>query len=286
MFTKISNSFSLAGSSWRLLRDDKKLILFPVISGVCCLLVMVSFCIPFLANPGLLDFPHDAQGNVQIPIWVYPTLFAFYFVNYFVIIFFNAALISCAVLRFNGQEASLGDGLSIAASRLPQILAWALVSATVGFLLKLIESAHEKVGQIVSAILGTAWNVITYFVVPILVVEKLGPIAAIQRSLSLLKKAWGEALVGQIGLGLVLFLLLLPAILLAAIGVFALGSVPALGVIMLVIAVVYFLIWSAVGPAINGIFLAALYQYASSGMTPNGFDQQALSGAFAPKSAA
>jgi hypothetical protein len=286
MFTKISNSFSLAGSSWRLLRDDKKLILFPVISGVCCLLVMVSFCIPFLANPGLLDFPHDAQGNVQIPIWVYPTLFAFYFVNYFVIIFFNAALISCAVLRFNGQEASLGDGLAIAASRLPQILAWALVSATVGFLLKLIESAHEKVGQIVSAILGTAWNVITYFVVPILVVEKLGPFAAIQRSLSLLKKAWGEALVGQIGLGLVLFLLLLPAILLAVIGVFALGSVPALGVIMLVIAVVYFLIWSAVGPAINGIFLAALYQYASSGMAPNGFDQQVLSGAFAPKSAA
>ena len=284
MWNKISNGWTLAGNSWQLLRQDKKLIVFPLLSGASCFLVILAFAVPFLANPGLLDFPRDAQGQIEVPFWVYPALFAYYFVNYFVIIFFNSALISCAVLRFNGQEASLGDGLAIAVSRLPQILAWALVSATVGFLLKLIESVHEKIGEIVSAILGTGWSIITYFVVPVLVVEKVGPFVAIQRSMSLLKKSWGESLAGQVGIGLILFLLVLPAILLLVMGLMlCAGNAVVPGIVVMVLAGAYFLIWSAVGPAINGIFLAALYQYASSGSAPPGFDQAALSGAFAPK---
>ncbi|MBY0524177.1 MAG: hypothetical protein K2R98_12300 [Gemmataceae bacterium] len=283
MFQKISNSFALATSSARLLWQEKQLLIFPFVSGLACLLVVASFCIPFIAHPALLDFPKDAQGDVQLPFWVYPALFSFYFVTYFVVIFFNSALISCAVLRFNGQEATLGDGLSIAVNRLPQILAWALVSATVGFLLKLVESAHERIGEIVSALLGTAWSVMTYFVVPVLVVEKVGPIDAIQRSLSLLKKSWGEALVGQAGLGIFMFVLMLPAILLVVLGVLALQAAPALGIALFVLAALYFLVWSAVGPALNGIFLAALYQYATTGSAPNGFDQQVMATAFAPK---
>lgn len=94
-------------------------------------------------------------------------------------------------------------------SRLPQIFAWALVSATVGVLLKLVENAHEKIGQFISAILGTAWTVVTFFVVPVLVVEKVGPFEAIKRSIALLKKTWGEALAGNFGLGLFMFLLML-----------------------------------------------------------------------------
>jgi hypothetical protein len=284
MWNKISNGWALAGDSWHLLWQDKKLIVFPLISGVCSFFVILAFCVPFLANPELLDFPRDAQGNRPVPLWVYPTLFAFYFVNYFVIIFFNAALISCAVLRFNGEEASLSDGLAVAVSRLPQILAWALVSATVGLLLKTIEKAHDSVGQVVSAILGTAWSVVTYFVVPVLVVEKLGPVAAVQRSGALLRKSWGEALVGQFGIGLILFIMSLPGILLLLVGGMCLYSgATAVGIAVLVLAAVYFLIFSAVGPALHGIFLAALYQYASSGTAPAGFDERALSGAFAAK---
>src|SRR5262249_39867725 len=133
---------------------------------------------------------------------------------YFVIIFFNAALVSCALMRFNGVEPTLGDGLRAASLRLPQILLWALVSATVGMILKAIENSSEKVGQFISGILGMVWTVITYFVVPVLVVEKTGPFAAISRSTSILKKTWGESLVGGIGITLFIFLLALPGILL------------------------------------------------------------------------
>lgn len=285
MFTKITNSWSMTLSSLRLLREEKSLVVFPVLSGICCLLVLLSFCVPFLANPGLigLAFPENAQGEVQASWWVYPLLFAFYFCNYFVVIFFNSALIGCAILRFNGQDVTLKDGLAIAGQRLPQILARALVSATVGFILKLIESAHEKAGQLVSSLLGTAWSIITYFVVPVLVVEKVGPFAAIQRSLVLLKKAWGEALVGHFSIGLILFLLLLPAIALGVVGALLLPQLAPVGWALIVLAVGYFLIWSAVGPALQGIFLAALYQYATTGTAPHGFEQQALAGAFAPQ---
>src|SRR5947209_5448722 len=187
MFDRMSNSFALAKSSWHVLLTNKKLLIFPFLSGLCCLLVMASFIVPVViaANNGAFNNVQNNGG--QPPIWVYPVSFAFYFCNYFVIIFFNAALVSCALMRFNGEEATLGDGLRAAGSRLPQILAWALVSATVGLILKLIESANERVGQFVSAILGTAWTVITYFVVPVLVVEQVGPFAAIGRSLSILR---------------------------------------------------------------------------------------------------
>src|SRR5262249_4768139 len=155
-------------SSWQVLLMDKKLILFPIMSGICCLIVLLSFLTPFLIAPP--DWIVKGQGVP--PVWFYLVAFLFYFVNYFVIVFFNAALVSCAFIRFPGGTPTIGDGMRAAVSRLPQILAWALVSATVGMLLKAVENVHEKAGEIISAILGTVWTVITYFVVPVLVVEK------------------------------------------------------------------------------------------------------------------
>jgi hypothetical protein len=280
VFERISNSFALARSSWQVLREDKKLVLFPVLSGIACLLVMLSFAVPFIAQPQLI-----ADLQQRAPWALYLIAFAFYFVNYFVIIFFNAALISCALMRFNGAETTLGDGLRAASLRLPQILLWALVSATVGMLLKAIESAHEKVGQIVSFLLGTVWSIITYFVVPVLVVEKVGPFAAIKRSTEILKKSWGEALVGGLGIGLFVLLLALPGILLliVAIVAMAMGKAVALGVILLVLALIYLLMVSAASAALQGIYVSALYQYASQGEAPHGFDQTTMAHAFTSK---
>src|SRR5262245_4882427 len=197
MFERISNGFTLAKSSWQVLRQDKKLIVFPILSGIGCFFVLLAFALPFVARPQWLNFLNDAADGQKAPPWVYAVAFLYYFCNYFVVIFCNSALISCALIRFNGGEPTVSDGLQAAASRLPQILAWALVSATVGVLLKIVENAHEKAGAIISAILGLAWSVMTFFVVPVLVVEKVGPFEAVQRSMAILRKTWGEALVGR-----------------------------------------------------------------------------------------
>jgi hypothetical protein len=280
MFERVSNSFALAKSSWHVLRTDKQLVVFPILSGIASLLVLASFLLPFLINQNLLD---DLQQ--QAP-WVLAVgAFAFYFCSYFVIIFFNAALISCALMRFNGRTPTLGDGLRAAGLRLPQILAWALVSASVGMILKLIENANEKVGAFISSILGTVWTVLTYFVVPVLVVEKVGPFEAVKRSTAILKQTWGEALVGRFGLGLFVLLLAIPGVLLLFLGVALLGAgqAAALGVALILLAVLYFLGVAAIGAALQGIFVSALYQYAAHGEVPTGFDAATMRGAFGPK---
>jgi hypothetical protein len=288
MFERISRSFELAKSSWHVLRTDKKLVVFPIFSCIGVLIVLASFLIPLIALTigGQIDV-NQVANNGQPAWWVYPVTFAFYFCNYFVIVFCNAALVSCALMRFNGQEPSIGDGFRAAGSRLPQIVAWSLVSATVGLLLKIVENAHEKIGEIVSAILGTAWTVITFFVVPVLVVEKVGPFAAIGRSLSLLKKAWGEALVGGFGLGLFKLLLLLPGILALVAGgaLCAMVQPIALGLLVVALGIVYLLAASVVCAALDTIFLAALYQFAAFERVPEGFDRDSMESAFKKKAA-
>src|SRR5262249_30754280 len=157
-----------------------------------------------------------------------------------------------------------------------------------GVVLKVIENANEKVGQFISAILGTAWSVVTFFVVPVLVIEKVGPFQAVARSLAILKKTWGEALVGGIGLGLFKFLLLLPGFLLLVGGIaLCIGFKPvAVGIAVVAVGIVWLLGASAAGAALDAIFLGALYQYAAFDRVPEGFDRSTMEGAFTPKSAA
>lgn len=285
MFERLQRSFEMARASWAVLRADKKLALFPTVSAVAVLFVLAGFVGPLvgLHLTGKIDLSLDADGRP--PVWVYPVTFAYYFCNYFVIVFCNAALVSCALMRFNGQQPTLGDGFRAAFERLPQIAAWAFVSATVGLILKVVENANEKVGQFVAAILGTAWTVMTFFVVPVLVVEKTGPLDAVARSVSILKKTWGEALAGSVGLGLFKLLLILPGVLLLVAGI-ALASMvqpAALGLVVVGAAVLYLLGAAAAVAALDTIYLTALYQYAAFDRVPGGFSREAIEGAFYAK---
>jgi hypothetical protein len=285
LFERISNGFALARSSWGVLAKDKHLIWFPIVSGFFFLLVIASFVFPLATLVDWSQFDQQVQNNNgKPPVWVYPVGFAFYFCCYFVVIFCNSALVSCALMRFNGQEPRLRDGFRMALARLPQIFAWALVSATVGIILQVIENAHEKVGYYVSLVLGTAWSIMTYFVVPVLVVEKTGPFAAVGRSIGLMRKTWGEALVGNVGIGFFLFLLFIPILLMfVGAGFLAFKGMTTAAVILAIVAVVSALIHAAVSSALNTILIAALYQYASSDQVAPGFEERQFSGAFQSK---
>lgn len=285
MFDKITNGFSLARSSWGVLAKDKHLIWFPLVSGFMFVLVVASFAVPLTTMVDWNQVKEQTEhNNGKPPVWVYGVAFGFYFATYFVMIFCNSALISCAMMRFNGREPRLIDGFGMAMSRLPQIFAWALVSATVGVLLQVIESAYEDAGYYISLILGTAWSVMTFFVVPVLVVEKVNPFSAVGRSMSLVRQTWGEALVGRMGINFALFLLAIPVILLFVGGglLLAKGMVP-VGAALLVAGVIAALLHMAISSALNTILLAALYQYAADRNVPAGFDRDQFEGAFQSK---
>ncbi len=284
MFGRMANGWALAKQSWRVLMLDMELLLFPLISGFCCLLVMASFVVPLVRSGYLEVLLNDGQINqeqLDSPV-VYVILFAFYFVNHFVIVFFNSALISCAIIRFQGGNPTLSDGLSAASRRLPQIAAWALVSATVGLILKVIESQSKRMGQIVAAILGTGWAIASYFVVPVLVVEKTGPIEALKRSATILRKNWGESLVSNFGVGLLTFIPSFAAFLVLMGGIVAIVSEHiVLGIILIVIAIISILLISLVSATLTSIVIAALYLFASRGEAPEQIDQSLLENAFA-----
>ena len=276
MFDRIANGWALTKQSFAVLKLDKELLLFPLLSGMACLLVMGSFALPLWAS-GQLDVLFADGRPIDNPVF-YVIAFAFYFVNYFVIIFFNCALVACAIIRFKGGDPTVGDGLQAASSRIFQIAGWALVSASVGLILRAIESRSAKFGQIASALLGMAWSAGTYFVVPILVVERANPVEALKRSVSTLRKTWGEALVANFGIGLLVTLATMAAMCPALLGLFSGNS--ALMILGISVSVISVVVISLVSSAMNSIVVAALYLYAAEGRVADQFDESSLAGAF------
>ena len=285
-FERLRTGFTAAGACLEVLKRDKKLVVFPLLSGLCCLLVLASFAVPLaVLKPAFLTAVLDdrAVDAGRTPPWFWAVAFAFYFCNYFVIYFFNAALVICALSHFRGEPVSAGEGLQLAGRRLPELLAWSLVSATVGLLLRAVENANEKFGEFISGLLGGVWSVVTYFVVPVLVVERVGPLQAVQRSFAVLRRTWGESIGGHAGVGWALLPFWLLGVLLAVLGFFALTTSAALGVALVVLAVVYLLVLGLVDATLKGILLGALYLYATDGQVPTGFNRDALAGSFTVK---
>lgn len=279
MFAKFAYSWELMGASWNVLKRDKHLIFFPLMSGICCLIVIASFVVPAVAyglhHPSAARQPHDNH------VLHYVLGFAFYFANYFVITFFNVGITAFAVSRMAGGEPTFGGALREAFKRIHLIAAWALVAATVGLILRTLSERSGAVGKIIVAFVGGAWSLMTFLVVPVLVVEGKDPFSAIKASSSLLTQTWGERVVGNFSFGLIYFVLMLPAIAAVVIGVMvAAATTPLLGFMIIGAAVVYLILLSLVHSALVSIFQAAIYMY-TQGVTDNqrGFPVQLLKSA-------
>jgi len=274
----------LVRQSFQVLKLDKELLVFPLLSGIACLLVLASFALPLWAAGAPDVLAEKAEGGKTSEILLWVLLFVYYAVNYFVIFFFNSALIACAIIRFKGGDPTLADGFSAATARLPQILCWALVAATVGLILRMIESRSERVGQFVAGLLGMAWSAVTYFVVPVIVVEKVGPIEATKRSTAILKRAWGESLTANFGIGAIVFVATLVGVIPIVAGGAALAAGHAvLGIAGIAFGLVLVLIVSLISATMHAIIVAALYLYAAEGVVADQFDRGLFDSAFAQK---
>ena len=276
---KITRTWSLMSACWQILKQDTKLLMFPLISGVCCLLLLISFAAPLYFTNRWQPPGGEAAATQQAAY--YGVLFLFYLCNYFVVIFFNAGIVACATLRMSGGNPTVADGFRAAAARLPAIAGWAVVSATVGLILRLIEDRSKWVGRIVAGLLGAAWTVVSFLVVPILVVENKNPITALQESTALLKKTWGEQVAGNFGFGVVFVLLALPAFAVIVLSLFS-GHIAVIGG-CIALAVVYLIGLALVQSALQSIFQAAVFLYARDGQVPAGFEAELLGNAMLRK---
>ena len=269
---RIRNSWELAKVSWSVLRSDKTLAVFPILSAVASLIVVGVFA-GLIAATGV----NSSGGGSGLKGIGYVFIVVGYIALAFVGTYFLGALVHAANEALEGRHAALGESFADANAKLHRILPWALVQATVSIIIQQLEQ-RGFVGQIVASLIGAAWSVVTFLTVPIIMLEDLGPIAALKRSGHLLKQSWGENIAAQFGFGIFGFIGALPAIL-----VFALASGTGSTAVLIVFgaaAVAWLVFVSLVISALSGIYRTALYRFAIDGVAPPAFAGADLQHAF------
>jgi len=247
------------------------------------MLVVVSFAIP-LGGVSALEALNRHDG--VLTFGQYMTAYLFYLVQYFVIFFFNTALIGAVLMQLDGDTPTLGDGLRLAASKLYPLLGYAFIAATVGVILNVIRDRLGFVGRIIVGLLGVAWSLATYLVVPILAWHECGPVEAITESAGLFKRTWGESAIGIGGLGGAFALIYLGVIICGVVLICFTNCVLHSVFLTLVIEIAMIgavVLAALVNVTLNGIYAAALYRCVSGWGGTLGFEARTLEQAFQPK---
>lgn len=281
MFDRLQRSWDLTRECFKLLAADRSLLVFPLLSAISMTLIIASFALPLYPVVRL----YSQQGYAQtLSSLAYAGMFAFYWLQFSIVIFFQTALIEVAMRRFDGQPATISDGIARAWSRLPVILSYALVAATVGTILRIIAERVGFLGRIVVGLIGFGWAVATALVAPVLAAESVGPLEAISRSGELIRRSWGEQVIGSAGIGLVFGV---ASMAVAALGV--LVMFPAfrhghwmIAGLLLVVVVASLIAIILAQSTLQGIYAAALYRYAT-GDTTGSIDRGVLERAFTAK---
>ncbi|MEK6981644.1 MAG: DUF6159 family protein [Candidatus Micrarchaeota archaeon] len=271
MFENFTKSFVIVKKSFDVLMSEKKLLFFPLISGIFLIALLLSFIAPIFV------FNSDA------PLILFSAIF--YFLSYFVIIFFNTSLVHAVNNKIEGKPVSLMESISFSFTRILNIIGWAAIAATVGMILSFLRGEANKqrgIGGLIASLvvnaIGMVWSLATFFVIPVIVFENVNPITAIQRSVELIKKGWGQAVTAGFGIGVVFFILYLIGI--GAIMLSAFTGILFLPV--LVIGIVYLVAVFLVESTLQSIFVVELYKYVNTGNAVL-FNPDELQGAFKPK---
>jgi uncharacterized protein DUF6159 len=266
----VSRGFRLARASWWVVKKDRELLWLPVISFACSLVVMAVFGL------GALGIGLPEQGESVSP-GIYVLGFCTYVALSFVTIYFNAAVIGTAMKRLRGEDARIADGLALARQHIGKIFVWALITATVGMILRQLQENAGILGRIVIGLVGIAWSVLTYFVVPVLLYEPVGVGQSIKRSAQIFRERWGEQFIGNATIGLAVVIVGIPVVLAGALITAVLAPV---GIALLVVSLGALI---AIGAACSGVFNAALYRYATTGEASGAFSLEDMNASFRPR---
>jgi hypothetical protein len=281
---RIFRSWDLLVRSFAILRSDVELLWLPIYtalaSGAASLLLLSAGVLLFLPQFEALFIFGRQRSPVVMSSGMWSWLFVFYVVNSFIVVFFNVALVGAASDRLAGGQATVNDGLQLAWQRKGKIFQWAVMAATIGMVLRMLESRISWLARLTAGMIGAAWSLACYFVVPVIAAEDLSPMDALYRSADLFTETWGEELTGGYSFGLIFMVLTLPAVFLV---LYARTEGQAAMLAAIVVAAIYCVLLSIVSAAAQGIFVAALYHYARTKQASGGFSIGELSSAWQSK---
>ncbi len=274
---RFRRTMDTAKASWAVLQHDRELAVLPILGALASLAVVLGIGLPiWLSTDGIDD---GGSSGSEPMLWIGGIIILLAITV--ITVFFNAAVVSGARERFSGGDPTISSAIKGAFSRLHVIVPWAILALTVGMIIRLIQSSDNIVARILGSLLNMAWGVLTFLVVPILVVEQTGPFQSLSRSGELLRHTWGENLIAQVGFGIIGFVAAIPGIIIIAIGASA-GSVGA--IVGVTIGFAWIALVSVVISTLTAIFQMALYIYATTGQVPMGFEQSGLNDTFNERS--
>ncbi len=280
---KFQASKIIVKESWAVLVQDKEIMWFPILSTITTMfavLVMSIVFFIFVLNGNIQNFtvPEGKQLNDVV---MYSALFVYYLITFFIINFFEAGLYIIVQGRFSGQNLAFQDGMNGAANNFNKIFIWSFISATVGLVLRIISDKSKLIGKIVAALFGAAWNILTYFSLPSLVIGNTGIKDSFKESAAMIRKTWGEAIIVNFGVGLFFGLVIfgLTALFIGIMVIFQSLPVVIISLGLYIIAIIFLSIISA---ALSSIFKLAIYNYARTGQVPTGFSSEVIIGAVGP----
>ena len=273
---RFSRSWQMLKHSASILQQDRELMIFPLLSCITAILVFASFLPLFDQN--------IAEQGEQNPINII-ALGLLYLTEYFIIFFFNSALVGAAMIRMDGGDPTVRDGLGIAWSKVGRILGYAMIAATVGVMLRAIGERFGLFGRMIIGLLGMAWTAASFLTVPILINRNIGPIDAVKESASLLKQTWGENVISNAGLGIIFMLVYVVTFIIIGIALSlaaTTGNFPLIiGIAAISLVTVIFI--GLLQAALQGIFSAVLSRFAIDGQGTGEFSADILNQAFSPK---
>jgi hypothetical protein len=278
---RFARSWDLFKTSLSVVRQDKELLWMPVLSTLASIVAVLAVTGVGLGS-GLWPQTTNADGTTNYAGAA--LAFVLYILLAFVTLFFNAAVVAGATERLKGGDPTMGSALGAAWKKAGRLFLWSIVVATVNVILQAIRERSGALGRFLASIGGIAWNLATFFMVPVLVFESDGLGRSVKRSAGLFKQTWGETVIGQAGLGLAGMVFTIAAALVGLLVLFLLAPLGVAGLVAgIAVLVLGIVLVAALFSVLDGVYKAALYRYATTGDAAGGFQPEQLGGAFAPK---
>ena len=303
---KFARSWSIFTSSIQVIGQHRKLLLFPFITSVCSVIMMLFFLAPTLLYPsgyswneaahwqavgslfGTLPDPGPDGGRVHLTGLAYATIAVIYMVSMFLASFFNTAFYHQILKALAGEPVSIRSGIAFARTRLLSILMWSLLAGTVGLVIKALEQRLGWLGRWVMKLVGVVWSVASVFAIPVLVREgDTNPITLLRNSASTLRKTWGEALIGYAGLTAGSWIVALGSLVFLGAAV-ALAVALKFGALVLIAGAAWLIAIFTYSYIINvagHIYRCSLYVYATEGVVPAPYSPDMMDAAWKVKKA-
>jgi hypothetical protein len=322
---KLESTWKLVRQSFAVLMQEKRLLFFPVVTSILTIFILLFFMAPIAFQPTghsylqqghweavaesmlqgelpRIDSGEPAPGtaprwagkDLELDTWFLGYLTVLYLVSMFLLTFFNTAFFNEIINALNGRQVSIVGGLRFALTKLKPIAMWSLLAGVVGIVIQKLEQYFGFFGRWIVGLIGVVWSVASVFAVPVLIREEesANPFEVLKKSALLIRRRWGEGLIGYVGIraaGAVLALGLIVAfsVLLVVLGLAAGSYLPSILVPLLVVVIGTWLIATILVAyfenVLNRVFQCALYVYAAEGVIPGPFDQALLDAAWKVK---